>query len=501
MNLLMPDWAAKWALYSPDQIALKEHETQRSLTYGQLNQLAMMLASHLRESYGIQKGDRVAVLANNCLEYVILFTAAQKNGMILVPLNYRLSKGEMDFLIKNSSPKLLIVSELYKSLISDNATVEYRWPLAELRSYCQVSKLPNIPVHFDNVALQADDPVLILFTSGTTGFPKGAIYSHQMLFWNSIDTSMSLLINTESRTINCAPPFHTGGWNVLLTPFLHHGAYTYLIEKFDAPTILELLEKEKPSLFFGVPTMLKMIAEEATFDQTDLSSLHYIIVGGEPMPIPLIEQWHQKGVYIRQGYGMTEVGPNLTSLHQRDAIRKKGSIGRPNFYVQTKIVDEQGKEVGPNIAGELLLKGPMVTPGYWQNPEATQKAIQEAWFHTGDMVQQDEEGYFYVVDRIKNMFISGGENIYPAEVERILCTHPNISAAAVVPIPHHKWGEVGKAYYVSYNQETIPAEDLKAFCLEKLAKFKIPKAFKMIKALPLGSSGKIDRRALSDYQD
>ena len=201
---------------------------------------------------------------------------------------------------------------------------------------------------------------------------------------------MSLIVNGDSRTVNCMPPFHTGGWNVLMMPFFHHGGYTCLIKKFDPEVILELLESERVTIFMGVPTMLKMIAELPAFAKADFSKLYYIIVGGEPMPIPLIEQWHDKGVFIRQGYGMTEVGPNLTSLHQEDAMSKKGSIGRPNYYVQTKIVNERGEALPPGQPGELLLKGPMVTPGYWQNPEASQKAIKDGWFHSGDMAVRDE---------------------------------------------------------------------------------------------------------------
>ena len=212
------------------------------------------------------------------------------------------------------------------------------------------------------------------------------------------------------------------------------------------------------------------------------------------MPIPLIEIYDAKQVPIRQGYGMTEVGPNLTSLHQDDAIRKKGSIGRPNFYVDIKIVDERNQELPANTAGELLLKGPMVTPGYWENDEATQKAIKDGWFHTGDMVRQDEEGYLYVVDRIKNMFISGGENVYPAEVERVLVLHPAVSEVVVVGVSHEKWGEVGKAFVVK-NEELTEAE-LIAFAKERLAGFKVPKSVQFLDSLPKNDTGKIDRKQL-----
>ncbi len=309
---------------------------------------------------------------------------------------------------------------------------------------------------------------------------------------------MSLILNTESRTINIMPPFHTGGWNVFTTPFFHHGAYMVLMKKFEPEALLSLLQSERATLFMGVPTMLKMIAELPGFEAADFSSLHYIIVGGESMPIPLIERWHAKGVPIRQGYGLTEVGPNLTSLHQRDAIRKKGSIGRPNFYVRIRIADpESGAEMPPNQAGELLLQGPMMTPGYWKNEEATRSAIVDGWFHTGDMVVQDEEGYLYVVDRIKNMFISGGENVYPAEVERVLLQHPGVAEACVVGIPHEKWGEVGRAFIVK-KDPGLTESALLDFCQGKIAKFKIPKSVVFLEELPKNDTGKINRLALKN---
>jgi len=506
MQIQQQDWAARWALYAPDRLALKEFETGRTYTYGELNRLGNRLAYHLTTVLGLRTGDRIAVLAENCLEYVALFVAAQKTGLILVPLNYRLAGAEIDYLIGNSTPSLLIAEEKFQHLLSDapaSVQTPHHWKVEVLRDFCTPRiELPEDD-HFEVQAVEEDHPIFILYTSGTTGFPKGALYTHKMLFWNSINTAMSLIVNSESRTVNCMPPFHTGGWNVLTLPFLHHGGYTCMMKKFDPAAVLTALESERCTLFMGVPTMLKMIAELPDFQTTDFSNLYYLIVGGEPMPIPLIEQWHAKNVPIRQGYGMTEVGPNLTSLHQRDAIRKKGSIGRPNFYVEIKIVDEKGASVAPNQPGELLLRGPMVTPGYWQNEAATRAAFGgnmlsgvEAWFHTGDLVRQDEEGYLYVVDRIKNMFISGGENVYPAEVERALVSHPGVAEAAVIGIPDAKWGESGKAFVVCKKELPVSESELLAHCEKHLAKFKIPKLIVFLEALPKNDTGKINRLVL-----
>jgi fatty-acyl-CoA synthase len=502
MKQLQQDWASKWAVYSPDREAFKEYETGRVWTYGQLNRMANQIAHHFTSDRRLQKGDRIAVLAENCLEYIALFSVAQKTGLVIVPLNYRLAPAEIDYLLTAAEPRLVIWEKKFEPVLEAAprfAQIEQRLPLEEFSRLCDPERKAGELDTFPIVPVEEDDPVFILFTAGTTGFPKGALYTHKMLFWNSINTAMSLILNTESRTVNLMPPFHTGGWNVFTTPFFHHGAYMVLMKKFDPAVVLDLLEQERATIFMGVPTMLRMVADEPGFEKADLSSLYYLIVGGEAMPIPLIERWHEKGVPVRQGYGLTEVGPNLTSLHQRDAIRKKGSIGRPNFYVQIRVVDpETGADCAPNEAGEFLLKGPMVTPGYWKNEEATRKTIVDGWFHTGDMVVQDEEGYLFVVDRIKNMFISGGENVYPAEVERVLIQHEDVAEVCVIGVPHEKWGEVGRAFVVR-KSAGLDEETLLAFCQGKLAKFKIPKSVVFLEELPKNDAGKINRIALKGF--
>ncbi|MCB0572863.1 MAG: long-chain fatty acid--CoA ligase [Phaeodactylibacter sp.] len=496
------DWFAKWAVYSPGKVAVKEYESQRTFTYGELHRLGNQLAFHLRSRYGIEKGSRIAILAENCLEYIALFAAMQKMGCILVPMNYRLASSEIDYLLRDSEPALAIAEKKFEGVLQAAPAfsgIPHYWPLEELAAFCETHKAGPPDAEYPLEEVDEGHPAFILYTSGTTGFPKGAIYSHKMLFWNSINTAMSLIINSEGRTINVMPPFHTGGWNVLTTPFLHHGAYTCMLKKFDADAVLRLLQEEAVTLFMGVPTMLKMIAEAPAFEAASFPGLYYIIVGGESMPIPLIEIWDAKGVAIRQGYGMTEVGPNLTSLHQDDAIRKKGSIGRPNFYVRIRITDEDGSQVPCNQPGELLLQGPMVSPGYWRNEAATQKALEDGWFHTGDMVREDEQGYLYVVDRIKNMFISGGENVYPAEVERVLLKQAGISEAAVIGVADEKWGEVGKAFVVTQEGAALSREAITEHCLQNLAKFKVPRYIEFVETLPKNDTGKIDRQALKQW--
>ncbi len=488
------DWISKWAEYTPDKIAVKEYETGHSITYGQLNAQANRLALHLQNHFKLSYGDRLMVLAEYSILYVSLFSVMQKMGITLVPINFRLTPSEIDYLVTNCTPKLLIAEKKFAQKAEPMAQkVTVAWA-----EDMEVVAKAETRVDFPATAIEENHPAFILYTSGTTGFPKGAIYSHKMLLWNSINTSQSLELTPNDHTINCMPPFHTGGWNVLLTPLLHRGGSITLMRKFDAEAVLHCIDKEHVKLFMGVPTMLKMMAETEQFTLSSLESLRYFIVGGEALPLEVIQTWHQKGVKIRQGYGLTEVGPNITSLHQDDAERKIGSIGRPNFYVDYQLLDDARNPVPQGEIGEFCLKGPMVTPGYWQNAEATAKALQAEYFHTGDLVKEDAEGFLYVVDRKKSMFISGGENVYPAEVERIIRTHDSIDEVAVVGVPDAQWGEVGKAFCTLRKGATFNEASLRAYCLEKMAKFKVPKFFVFLEEMPKNDSGKIDRKTLNN---
>ena len=481
------DWFHKWAAYTPDKIALKDADSWERLTYAQMNMAANGIAHYFKHKHQLQKGDRIAIISENNLAQVLLLGAAQKMGVILVPINYRLAHEEVEYLLNDSSCRLI----LYDTLSYDVEQLKYKATYEPIEPYIHFVEDEGQEYHEE---LHEDEPVFILYTSGTTGFPKGTLYTHKMLFWNSINTALSLEISSTTKTLNCMPLFHTGGWNVLLAPVLHHGGTIIMFKKFDASKILKCIVKEELDLFMGVPTMLKMMAELPEFEKTDIGNLNYIIVGGESMPLDLIRKYHQKKVPIRQGYGLTEVGPNLTSLHQKEAERKQGSIGKPNFYVKVKIVDDYGKPVKTDKPGELWISGPMVTPGYWKNPEATKDSIEAGWFKTGDVAKMDKEGFLYIVDRKKHMYISGGENVYPVEVERVLLQHHLVNEAVVFGIPHKKWGECGVALLVVSKETTSDA--IRKFCLEKLAKFKVPSEIHFIDTVPKGDTGKIDRKAL-----
>lgn len=493
MKMHSTDWFSKWNIYSPNKMAVKDASRGECLSYAELNQKGEQLALYLQDFQDIKKGDRVAVLADFGLAYFVLFAAAQKLGFILVPFNQRLAAREIEFLLSNSDPALFFVEDKYQSLALE-ANKLLQLPAFSTQMVDVWSAAKSVGELKDGPELE--DPIFILYTSGTTGFPKGAIYTHNMMMWNSVNTALRLNVTANDHTLMVMPPFHTGGWNVLTTPFLHFGASVTVLPKFEADEVLDLLESEGVSLFMAVPTMVRMLAESPNFDKVQLPKLRNFIVGGEALPIPLIEKWATKGVMIRQGYGLTEVGTNVTSLPAEDAIRKRGSIGFPNFYIESKLIREDGREAAVNETAELWLRGPVVTPGYWRNPEASAKSLVDGWFKTGDLLRKDEEGYLYVVDRIKNMYISGGENVYPAEVEKYLATHPQIKEVAVVGVKDEKWGEVGKAIIVS--ETTIAADELRAFCLKGLAKFKIPKSFVFIDKLPQTDSGKIDRKGLGE---
>lgn len=486
------DWLSQWNLYTPHKVAFKDVVNNNDYTYNDSFRIANHIAYAL-QARGIKKGDRVAVFAHNRVETIFLFFALQRLGAILVPINFRLAPSETDYVLSDSGADLLFYDPDFSDLVDRLKTPVQKVPMQQLNDLSKQGRRFEKVMPF---AGEFNEPCKILYTSGTTGFPKGVVITPKILFWNSINTTMSLNLTSEDVTVNFSPFFHTGGWNVLLTPFIHRGATTILLPKFDAEKVLEICQDEKVTIFFGVPTTLSMMARCQSFATTDLSHVRYAIVGGEPMPLNMIQLWHNKGVAIRQGFGMTECGPNCFSLSEKDAETKIGSIGRPNFYVQTRIVDDNNQEVPVGEVGELLLKGPMCMTQYWHNQEATLNALDKGWLRSGDLVKRDEDHYFFVVGRKKEMFISGGENVYPAEVEKVMSRHPKITEVAVLGVEDPQWGEVGRAFVVTKDLKPIESEDIIGFCREHIASYKIPKSFEFLPELPKGDSGKILKKQL-----
>lgn len=496
-RMLATDWCEKWAQYSPKKLFLREHSTGLEWTYKDFNDRAEALAQHLTKDLGLKKGDRIGVYSKNRAEFILLFVACVKTGTILVPLNFRLTPRELDTLIGDAEPALFLYEACFADEVKRLNTLDaipVKAEVESLRRFLAEDIGTVIPGQREDISF--DQTVMILYTAGTTGLSKGVMITHRQIFWNAINTVLRLNLTENDHTQSYAPFFHTGGWNVLFTPFLFVGGSHTILNSFDSDLILELMEKEKTTLLFGVPTMLQMMSDSPKFETTDFSSVRFAIVGGAPMPIPLINIWHKKGIAIRQGFGLTEVGPNCFSLHQDDAIRKKGSIGFPNFYIEAKIVDENGNELPHDTPGELWLKSPVVTEGYWRKPKETAETITDGWFHTGDILIRDEEGYFFVVDRKKNMYISGGENVYPSEIEKYLYANPAVKECAVIGVADERWGETGKAFVVLNAGHTLTPEEIITYCREGLAKYKIPKSVVLMDSLPKNEAGKINRQEL-----
>ena len=478
------DWFQFWSTVTPHAAAITIASENHTVSYQQVNERAYLLAAGLYEHHNITKGDRIGVISKNCIEYIYLFAAAQKLGFILVPFNYRLTNFELNQVIENANPSLVFVSSEFSHSSFEATQLPIEKSL-EIESHIQLPQ-PEVP--------KLDDPIFILYTSGSSGIPKGVLYTHKMLFWNSVNTSVSLGINGLTKALVTMPPFHTGGWNVLLTPVLHHGGQVIICEKFDASETLLLLEQYGCDQFMAVPTMLKMIAQDPLFDQVKLKRLQYIIVGGEAMPLELIHTYENRHIAVRQGFGMTEAGPNLTSLHHDYSTLKLGSIGKPNMYVKVLLLNDNDEIAAVGENGELCFAGPIVTPGYWQKDMETTTINGVEWFRSGDIAMLDAEGFLFIRDRKKNMFISGGENVYPAEIESVLLSHKYIEEVAVIGVADEQWGEVGKAFIVT--NHPINKELILSFCAEKLSKFKIPKHIVFTDSLPLNSTGKINKLAL-----
>jgi fatty-acyl-CoA synthase len=352
------------------------------------------------------------------------------------------------------------------------------------------------PPDFKAHAADPEEIAMILYTSGTTGKSKGAMISWRQIHWNAINTTIGLALTENDVSFLNTPLYHTGGWHVLFTPLMHLGGRVVLQRQFDPAVCNELIEREHITILFGIPTTMRLMLEAPNFSEADFSSLRFAICGGEPCPVPILHAYQKKGVPVRQGYGLTEAGPNCFSLPAEDALRKEGSVGFPNFHIETRIERENGSEAGPGEVGELLMRGPHVFSGYWNNPEATKETLTNGWVRTGDLFKRDTEGFHTVVGRKKDMFISGGENVYPAQVERILHDHPAIAQVSVVSVPDSRWGETGCACVVLKPGEKLDSDALQQWGRKYLAAFQCPRHIIQLDALPLGPSGKVDKRAL-----
>jgi fatty-acyl-CoA synthase len=505
------DYLGRREIYSPEKVAIVDagKKPELTLTYRQLNQRANRLANWLQGSAGIEKGDRVAILARDGVEHLDCFFACGKLGAIHTPFNWRLHWREHLGIIENVRPKVLVFSDEFRESVAqiNSQLANTTYPIS--RQLQIEGEGVDGSSHFGtildcssaqpagNESLEKEDIACLLFTGGTTGLPKGAMVSHRMIVWNILNTIIHDL-HHDDVYLNVFPLFHAGGLFTYLSSQLVFGNKTILTRQFDPEQILALIESKGATVFAAVPTMYQMLTQADNWETADLSSLRFCTSGGAPLPVPLVEKYTaEKGIRFKQGFGMTEFGPGLFALPPEDAIRKAGSIGRPNYFIDVRVVDDENAPQGPNQPGELVLKGPSGCSGYWNNPEAFAEVMDdEGWFHTGDIVEYDEDWYFFVRDRKKDMFISGGENVYPAEIENVLYKHPAVHMCAVVGVPDDKWAEVGKACVVIKPDQTANEEELIAFMKEHLAVYKVPKSVVFYDALPLSGMGKILKREL-----
>lgn len=495
----VPDWLEKRAQLSPDRVALINADTKEKFTYAQWNKNANQTAYYL-QSLGIKKGDRVAILAANCIEYLDIWFSCNKLGAILQSLNYRLTPIELKGIIDYAAPKALIYSSDFSELVAGlqkSINCISKWVALSKKtvptdeSFSDKSKFPT--ASFPKVEIDQDDPWVICYTGGTTGMPKGALLTFRAINANAINTVMSWELDSNDIAILNAPLFHTGGLNVFTAPLVQAGGTSIVCKSFSVEQTFDLINNWNVTLFFGVPTMFIAMQQHKDWDKVDFSKCKLVINGGAPAPMDVFEKFWARGIDFKTGYGLTEAGPNTFWLPKADVRRKPGYVGIPLFHIDVKLVDEDGKEVGPNEIGEIIIRGDHVCSGYWNNWEATKKTIVDGWLHTGDLGLKDEEGYFKIVDRLKDMIISGGENIYPAEVESAIFSCEGVAEVTVFGVPDPKWGEVGCAVIVAKNPQ-LNEEIIKKHCQERLAKYKIPKYFKFVKEIPKTGAGKIDKK-------
>ncbi|MEO1483794.1 MAG: long-chain fatty acid--CoA ligase [Myxococcota bacterium] len=489
------DCIAHHAGRAPDKRAILDLGG-KTLSYAELDERITRVAAGLRELHGVTEGSRVAVLSPNSSDIFVMQFACYRLGAIFVPLNWRLSVRELTFIIIDSSPVLLVSHERFEKTARalNNASEVPVLHIEALEELAATER--SLPAR--DAAL--DDVVSVLYTSGTTGLPKGAMLTHTMQQANAMNLAPAARLTIDSTQLVALPLFHTGGLNCYANVLFQLGGSIVIMEDWDAATGLQALQDPDLEIthFFGVPAHYQGMSELDAFDSADLKHIVNAGVGGAPVPGPMLELWQGKGVRMQQGYGLTETSPTATVLYTNRAVDKLGSCGMAALHNEVKLVDEQGVDVlEPNTVGEIWIRGPNVTPGYWRNPEATAKAITEdGWLRTGDAARFDEDGFFFIVDRWKDMFISGGENVYPAEVENVIYELDAVAEVAVVGIPNERWGEVGEAVVVLRDGHSMSDEEIIDYCKKELAKYKVPKTVRFMDELPRNAAGKVLKREL-----
>jgi fatty-acyl-CoA synthase len=494
---------------SPTKEAIYDYENKISYTYGDLENRANLLANYLVEVLEIDKGDRIAFCTRNCIELFDAYYATAKIGAILVTYNQLLSENELINMINNETPSVLfyegnieekIIRIREKTNISkfieldgnNNGRCEYK--------YKDIMNYKNSDYR-ECKDLDLEDIHMIIHTGGTTGIPKGAKISHRSLLYNSLSAAMTFNLSQFDSSYIMTPMFHTAAWSVLTLPILHMGGRIIISKKNEPKLTLKIINNERPTVLLGVSTLFGMMIKEKEFDSTDYSSLRWILSAAAPTPISTMEKFWEKGVKFALAYGMTEAGPcNCTTqadcISLDDIKKKHTAVGKPMYFTQVKVVDDIGNEVERGQCGELIWSGPGIYSGYWNNEKESNKTLKDGWVYTGDIGRKDEDGYYYIVGRKKNMFISGGENIYPPEIESEIQKHPLVDEVCVIGFPDEKWGEVGKAIVAVKSNEDLDEEEVIFFLKNNMSSIKIPKYYHFVDNIPKNSAGKIQRGVL-----
>lgn len=502
--MISADLLGERARLTPDATALVVVEPPLRLTYRQLDQRACRCALSWR-GLGLGHGDRVAILAHNRVEYLEAFFAAGKTGSILVPLGTRLTAAELQPILADSGARVLLYEGGFGATVAalrPAATAIEHWVAldppgehgdllyAELAAGVDPAALE--PGAFDRTRCAPEDIYCLLYTSGTTGKPKGVMIPHRQIAWNGYNTACCWQLRADEVSPIFTPLYHAGGLMAFLGPVFTAGGTVVLHRGFDPAEIFRTIEKERATTMLGVPTIWKLLADAPEFAAADLSSLRCLYSGGAPLPTWLAEIYQRRGVVFKQGFGMTEVGVNCFAMTAEDSLRKLGSIGKPMMFTEVALVGQDGGPVAAGEVGEMLFRGPHVSLGYWNRPDATAEAFTAGgFFRSGDLARRDEEGFFYIAGRAKDMIISGGVNIYPAEIEAILLEHPGVRDAALVGIEHPTWGEVGVAFVVPLAAGSAEPQAILEYLGGRLARFKLPKEIVHLTELPRTAYGKV----------
>jgi len=491
------DWLSYYADFDPGRLAAVDLATGRWLGYGEFDGRATRLATGLRERFGVRPFDRVAFVARNSTDHFEAMFACWKLGAMFVPLNWRLSPRETAEVLRHCEPRVLLHDASLEDRLGGDATPRLQRRPGE--DGCEYEAL--IAAHEPAVRMQDvsfDTPNMLLYTSGTTGRPKGVIYTHRMTHNITVHAALHARVRSGTRTLTYLPLFHAAGLYAVSTPQFHYGGAVMVMREWDAGACLgHLLD---PALAIthvvGVPTSYQQIAELPGFVEAQFPALEVAAVGGAPVPLALLETWERKGCELSQSFGMTEAF-SVAYCPPEKAHEKIGSAGHALMHIDVRIGDEDGSELPRGDVGEIQVRGPGVTPGYWNDPDATAAAFtHDGWFRTGDAARMTEDGTIYVVDRIKDMIISGGENIYPAEVENVIDSLPEVSHCAVIGVPDPRWGEVGVAMVQLRPGQALDEEAVLAPCREQLAAYKVPRRVRFVERLPLGPAGKVMKKVL-----